>query len=361
MTTTTGKGVPYPEETDANDVPVSLAAIANWVDAHPGVAAVTTAQRDALAGAELWDGRVILNLATGLLEKFNAGTTTWGAASVSDHGALTGLGDDDHPQYLTTARHDTPARHGATVVDHGSIGGLADDDHPQYLTNARGDARYMNVGEALTDAQLPARLRAGHINDLPGNDWNNATDPGWYASNIGANSPIDGTWFLGIVVAHTTDWVTQEVWAFTSATPGGQRFRRYKQNGAWNAWRQVTDETILLDARYATRTGGGKEAIASVGTTGTLTCDLNTASYFFTAAALTGAVTPAFTNVPSGVLATVQVEYPMGATPQTINLPTGGRWFGDGAPTNLANKTTLVTYQTRDGGTTWNCTAAVQA
>lgn len=29
-------------------------------------------------------------------------------------------------------------------IDHGAIGGLADDDHTQYLTNARGDARYFS-------------------------------------------------------------------------------------------------------------------------------------------------------------------------------------------------------------------------
>ena len=52
---------------------------------------------------------------------------------ISDHGELSGLGDDDHGQYLTTGRHDTPTRHGSSVVDHGSIGGLGDDDHPQYV------------------------------------------------------------------------------------------------------------------------------------------------------------------------------------------------------------------------------------
>jgi hypothetical protein len=34
------------------------------------------------------------------------------------------------------------------VTDHGALTGLADDDHPQYLNNARGDARYAPVGAA---------------------------------------------------------------------------------------------------------------------------------------------------------------------------------------------------------------------
>lgn len=36
---------------------------------------------------------------------------------------------------------------GAGVTDHGALYGLGDDDHPQYHTNARGDARYAPIGE----------------------------------------------------------------------------------------------------------------------------------------------------------------------------------------------------------------------
>lgn len=34
----------------------------------------------------------------------------------------------------------------APVAEHGSLTGLGDDDHPQYLTNARGDGRYSPLG-----------------------------------------------------------------------------------------------------------------------------------------------------------------------------------------------------------------------
>jgi hypothetical protein len=133
MMATTARGVPYPAATDANDVPTDFAELAAWINDHPGVAVLTTAQRDALAGEALWDGRVILNPTSGTLERYDAGATVWRSASVADHGNLTGLADDDHPQYLTTGRHDTTARHGSTVVDHGQIGGLGDDDHQQYV------------------------------------------------------------------------------------------------------------------------------------------------------------------------------------------------------------------------------------
>jgi hypothetical protein len=45
---------------------------------------------------------------------------------------------------------------GGGVFDHGYLTGLADDDHPQYLTQARGDARYPRTDDPrLTDAREP--------------------------------------------------------------------------------------------------------------------------------------------------------------------------------------------------------------
>lgn len=48
------------------------------------------------------------------------------SGGTSDHGALSGLTDNDHPQYRLTA----------TTIDHGSLGGLTDNDHPQYRLTA---------------------------------------------------------------------------------------------------------------------------------------------------------------------------------------------------------------------------------
>ncbi|MBA7674080.1 hypothetical protein ES703_82287 [subsurface metagenome] len=68
-----------------------------------------------------------------------------------DHGNLTGLGDDDHSQYLNNARHDVTDRHslGAVVPHdalasltekaHSSLTGIANDDHTQYLNTTRHD------------------------------------------------------------------------------------------------------------------------------------------------------------------------------------------------------------------------------
>jgi len=40
-----------------------------------------------------------------------------GSAGITDHGELSGLGDDDHSQYLNVARHDLVARHPLAVLD----------------------------------------------------------------------------------------------------------------------------------------------------------------------------------------------------------------------------------------------------
>lgn len=83
---------------------------------------------------------------------FNAAMPFWrnlGSASSGtavDHGLLSGLTDDDHTQYLNTARHTAIAGDHVTNGDshdhvggdgaqihHGGTAGLADDDHTQYV------------------------------------------------------------------------------------------------------------------------------------------------------------------------------------------------------------------------------------
>ncbi len=132
-----------------------------------------------------------------------AGTITInGQPGVTDHGALSGLGDDDHPQYHTDARGDarylqlsnanetiddrvasllvagtnvslsyndaanTLTVNCTGVTDHGALTGLGDDDHPQYAKKA---------GDTFSGAiQVPnihrgaaaANLQLGALSDL---------------------------------------------------------------------------------------------------------------------------------------------------------------------------------------------------
>lgn len=77
MTTTTGKGVPIPDSDgdDPNDVPSDLGAIGMWLDAHPGIEAVTTTERNALVAPDIWPGMIVFNKTTGHLEQNTTGTS----------------------------------------------------------------------------------------------------------------------------------------------------------------------------------------------------------------------------------------------------------------------------------------------
>ena len=79
-------------------------------------------------------------------------------ASSIDHGLLTGLADDDHPQYTLSSTynaHATDASKHFTVgsIDHGLLTGLADDDHTQYLLVDGSRAATGNINFDDTNAQ----------------------------------------------------------------------------------------------------------------------------------------------------------------------------------------------------------------
>lgn len=88
------------------------------------------------------------------------------AAVITDHGALNGLGDDDHSQYLTTGRGDARyAKPIDIVTDHGTLQGLGDDDHPHYLNVGRGDLRYYTQTALQTNGQ--AQVHWGNLLAVP--------------------------------------------------------------------------------------------------------------------------------------------------------------------------------------------------
>jgi len=74
----------------------------------------------------------------GVSAEYSRGDHTHGtpteSAGVTDHGALTGLADDDHTQYRLESEDHSHASTGLQggTVDHGALTGLTDDDHTQY-------------------------------------------------------------------------------------------------------------------------------------------------------------------------------------------------------------------------------------
>ena len=87
-----------------------------------------------------------------------------------------------------------------TPPDHGALTGLGDDDHPQYLTTGRGDARYVQgTDPRLSDARTPTAHTHG-IADLTATGTPSATtylrgDGTWAtpAGGGGGAGPLTGT------------------------------------------------------------------------------------------------------------------------------------------------------------------------
>lgn len=74
-----------------------------------------------IAGLAPSDGQVLRRAAgawaADTLDAADVGAATSGHTHAApDHGALSGLGDDDHTHYLTTGRHDLTARHPTSVL-----------------------------------------------------------------------------------------------------------------------------------------------------------------------------------------------------------------------------------------------------
>jgi hypothetical protein len=77
VTTYTSRGIPILEPTDAADIPARVNPLAQLVHDRPGISTLTTTQRNALTGIELWHGRVILNSSIDRLQRYQLSTNTW--------------------------------------------------------------------------------------------------------------------------------------------------------------------------------------------------------------------------------------------------------------------------------------------
>ena len=78
MPANTGKGYTYSLGTDpVATIDTSMQALAEKVDESPGIRPMSTAQRDALGASEKWAGRVIWNLTSDRLERYNAVSQSW--------------------------------------------------------------------------------------------------------------------------------------------------------------------------------------------------------------------------------------------------------------------------------------------
>lgn len=110
----------------------------------------------------------------------------------------------------------------------------------------------------------------------------------------------------------------------------------------------MTGELDILTTRYTS---------VDTADTGTVTLDLDTGNFFHTAP--TGIVTYAFSNVPAGPDAVfIVIEITNGAAFQPV-FPTEVQWVGGTTPT-FTSGIDVITGYTRDGGTTWRFSLAME-
>jgi|ERR1035438_208944 hypothetical protein len=189
MSTTTAKGYQYPANADAVTLyPALDAANAALWDARPGISVVTTTARNAYAGADLWDGRIIWNSTTLQLEKYDLGTTSWikaftaatpatsvtgpdtfGAAAVVGTSLLYARMDHDHglPSVASLATAASVTSEAATraTADTNEATTRAGADTAEATTRASADTTLTTnlANEATTRASADAALSAAIV------------------------------------------------------------------------------------------------------------------------------------------------------------------------------------------------------
>ncbi len=110
----------------------------------------------------------------------------------------------------------------------------------------------------------------------------------------------------------------------------------------------MTGELDILTTRYTS---------VDTADTGTVTLDLDTGNFFFTEP--TGIVTYQFSNVPAGPDAVfIVIEITNGAAFQPV-FPSEVQWVGGTTPT-FTSGIDVITGYTRDGGTTWRFSLAME-
>lgn len=106
----------------------------------------------------------------------------------------------------------------------------------------------MYVSNAHTSELSAARIVGLESAPLMGicnrsfNDWNAATQTGFYAMKSAANSPGPEVWYFGQVISFGDDgWLLQTAYPFTNPSSLKTRpvFQRSMYNGSWGSWEEV--------------------------------------------------------------------------------------------------------------------------
>ena len=224
-----------------------------------------------------------------------------GATPVSDHGSMTGLGDDDHTQYLTDARHD--------ALDH---------------TTAIGSASLDDIGNVSASAAA-----SGDFLKYDGANWVN--DPINLGTDTVGNYMSDLTQGTGVTITHTpgegsnaTIGIGQDV-----ATSSSVTFANVTSTGNVAISGRIDKTTI-------------RESVADTSVSaGVVTADYSTGDIFYVGTAPSSNFTVNLTNAPTddGKAVTVVLFVTQGATgyiPNAVQVAGSAqtiKWANGAAPT----------------------------
>lgn len=164
----------------------------------------------------------------------NEGTTP--TVPVSDHGSMTGLQDDDHTQYLNTARHDETDH--TTVLGDRSLNDLGDvtisDPESNQIIALNGSGEWVNTSEAtLSNLTLTGNLTVSGTTTTFNTEEINIADNIIILNSNVTGSPSENA---GIEVERGTDTNVAILWDETSDrwkfTNNGSTYINLAQGGA---------------------------------------------------------------------------------------------------------------------------------
>lgn len=229
-----------------------------------GTAAQWTATNPTLkAGEPGWD-------ATNRVLKVGDGTTPWsglsgisggsGTPGVSDHGALSGLTDDDHPQYLTQSRAD--GRYASLTALQEAFAVRVADGEDETLD---GDAPVGTVATYTTLADTTVLVDSVSLLTMPGGTtWTFVRErDGWRGYSAGGSAE-DTTAPTGTLTAATDGNVLSLTASFTDAV-GVSQYRFSTDGGTtYGTWQNSASSTSAISAPGTARVQA-RDAAGNVG------------------------------------------------------------------------------------------------
>jgi hypothetical protein len=162
--TTTVMALPYPEGSDANDVPADMQALAERLDEAPGIESLTSAEISGLAAGEKPAGRVVYNSTTQKLQISNGSTfaNIDAAALLLAGGTMAGniaMGSNKVTGLAAATTNGDAVRYEQLVATDATVAALgtwtewtptltASSSNPT-ASNVTAESRYMQIGKTV--------------------------------------------------------------------------------------------------------------------------------------------------------------------------------------------------------------------